>query len=163
MWFWFIYEKWCWKYFCVFIGHLCIFFGKMSTQVIYPCFICIICLFIMEIWVHYILKISSLNVFPPILWVIFFTLLVILFTAPYILFKALIFDTHQQKKNYWNYLTRTISQSTFNSVATASIFSLQTEPRLVMPLSQYFLRVAKSRSLNWVRSCSCKTHLKELE
>lgn len=54
------------------------------------------------------------------------------------------------------FLTRTISQSTFNSAATASIFSLQTEPRLVMPLSQYFFRVAKSRSLNWVRSCNCK-------
>lgn len=54
------------------------------------------------------------------------------------------------------FLTRTISQSTFNSAATASIFSLQTEPRLVMPLSQYFFRVAKSRSLNCVRSCNCK-------
>lgn len=57
-------------------------------------------------------------------------------------------------ENYWTCLTRTISQSTFNSVATASIFSLHTEPRLVIPLSQYFLRVAKSLSLNWVRSWS---------
>ena len=94
-------------------------------------------------------------------WVIFFTIVMVLFLSLHIIFKAFIYDTHHpHHENYWKCLTRTISQSTFNSVATASIFSLQIEPRLVMPLSQYFLRVAKSLSLNWVRSCSCRTNFK---
>lgn len=101
------------------------------------------------LWVLWILFLIRYMI-RTILWVIFFILLIVLFKAPQ---KILNFY-----ENDWKCLTRTISQSTFNSVATASIFSLQTEPRLVMPLSQYFLRVAKSRSLNWVRSCSCKTH-----
>lgn len=88
----------------------------------------------------------------------------IYFKLPHEIFKAShlpYFCSWDKIRGDSGFLTRTISQSTFNSAATASIFSLQTEPRLVMPLSQYFFRVAKSRSLNCVRSCNCK--IKEIQ
>lgn len=50
--------------------------------------------------------------------------------------------------------TLIISLSTLSSVAAAAIFSLHTDPRLVMPLSQYLFNVYRSSSLNWVLSWS---------
>lgn len=91
--------------------------------------------------------------------VIHYVIREIYFKLPHEIFKAFhlsYFCSCNEIREDSGFLTRTISQSTFNSAATASIFSLQTEPRLVMPLSQYFFRVAKSRSLNCVRSCNCK-------
>lgn len=91
--------------------------------------------------------------------VIHYVIREIYFKLPHEIFKAFhlsYFCSCDKIREDSGFLTRTISQSTFNSAATASIFSLQTEPRLVMPLSQYFFRVAKSRSLNCVRSCNCK-------
>lgn len=142
----------------------------MYIQSLCPFSIALFTFFIEFLWIYEFFTYSEYKLliryviwkyFPHSVACLFHFIDVLVYSTSCNFYRAFFYDNFQsQHENYWKCLTRTISQSTFNSVATASIFSLHTEPRLVMPLSQYFLRVAKSRSLNWVRSCSCKTDLK---
>ena len=63
-------DMWCWEPFHVPVGHLCVFFGKMSAQVIFPLLIRFVVLLLNCMFSLYILDINPLldiefaNIFP---------------------------------------------------------------------------------------------------
>ena len=70
-------DKWCWTFFHVFIGHLCIFFGEMSIQIlclflkIGLSFNCWIARVLYIFWIQVSCQIHALQISSPILQVVF--------------------------------------------------------------------------------------------